>query len=210
MVNKDFQKYYNIKSVITIVSQYRQWNTCSMCPPFWSTTHRRRRSFGSCARYHCASPAVACNFSSWLPVKFRIVFKTGWLMHQILHNRRPLSVVSHRPGWVQVQHGGLTVSQRSTSAQVVTNQSGRRETDEDPLRQSWANAPSLSADLIHWTVFLQRSATSTVIQRSDELSSHICFVVLLLVNFYFIFYTYAHYLLTIVMHRRPSLYMTGH
>ena len=69
-----------------------------------------------------------------------------------------------------------------------------------------ANAPSLSADLIHGTVVLQRSATSTVIQRSDELLSHICFIVLLLINFYFIFYTYIHYLLTIVMHSRPSLY----
>ena len=52
----------------------------------------------------------------------------------------------------------------------------------------------------------QQSATSTVIQRLDELSSHICFIVLLLINFYFIFYTYVHYLLTIVVHSRLSLY----
>jgi len=69
-----------------------------------------------------------------------------------------------------------------------------------------ANALSLSADLIHGTVFLQQSTTLTVIQRLDELSSHICFIVLLLINFYFIFYTYIHYLLTIVMHSRPCLY----
>ena len=97
---------------------------------------------------------------------------------------------SHRPG--RVQHGGLT----TTSAQIVTNQTCRRETEGPTL----ANAPFMSADHIHGTVFLQRSATLTVTQR------HICFIVLLLINFYFIFYTYVHYLLTIVMHSRPSLY----
>ena len=143
---------------------------------------------------------MAYNFSTmqlhWLPVKFRIIFKD--CNADAPNPAQPLSVVSHRPG--RVQHGGLT----TTSAQVVTNHA--ELTSCNGRGPTSANAPSLSANLIHWTVFLQRSATLTVIQRSDELSGHSCFIVLLLINFYFIFYTYAHSLLTIVIHSRPCLY----
>jgi len=63
----------------------------------------------------------------WLPDKFRIVFNAG-----APNPPQPLSVVSHRPARPgRVQHGGLT-----TISAHVANQSRRRETDEDPLRQT--------------------------------------------------------------------------
>jgi len=95
---------------------------------------------------------------------------------------QPLSVVSHRPG--RLQHGGLT----TTPAQVVTNQSCRRETDEDQslrqtrllcLRTSYMEQSSSSGPQ-HW----QLSSVQTSSQVTYVSS---CFYLLTLV-----FYTYVH------------------
>jgi len=111
-----------------------------------------------------------------------------------------LSVVSHRPG--RVQHGGLT----TMSAQVVTNQSCRREMDEDPLRQTRL--------FCLWTSYMEQSSSSgpqhwqlSSVQTSSQVTSvSSCFYWLTFILFS-IPTQYAHYpLLTIVMNSRPCFY----
>jgi len=72
----------------------------------------------------------------------------------------------------------------TTSAQVVTNQSWRRETDEDPLRQTrllclpthtWNSLPPAVRNIDSCPAFRR------------ALKSHHCFIVLLPINFYFLY-----------------------
>jgi len=63
------------------------------------------------------------------------------------HSTRLMSVVSHRPGYIQ--HGKLS----TTSTQVVTNQSCSRETDTDAIFQTRL--------LSLWSQYMEQSSSSS-------------------------------------------------
>ena len=108
-----------------------------------------------------------------------------WL-HYILHNRCPSYLVD------------LILT-------LIDGNSGRRIPEQPSWNGHGPNSVNAPSQLVVPTVFLQQSATLTVIQHLDELWSHIpvCFSGI----------TFYHYcsLLTIVMRSRPlSVCMTGH
>jgi len=107
----------------------------------------------------------------WLPVKFRIIFKNAALMYQILHNCCP----SYLADLVEFNTAD---SQRRQLRSSLT-----RAAIVKPTRTQFGKRVFSVCGPHTRNILPSASATLTVIQHSDELSSHICFIVLLLLNF---------------------------
>jgi len=110
----------------------------------------------------------------WLPVKYRIIFQIATLMHHFLHNR----CLSYLIDLIAFNTAD------SRRRQLRSSQSRAAIVKRTPWHgPNSVNAPSRLVVPTYGTVFLQQSATLTVIQHLDELWRHIYSSVLLLYNF---------------------------